>query len=145
MNHADAVKEAVHILLKDAKMLDRGAEFPRAGELKVDVSRMQRMKSYARHLRDVANGLAAEDLGPPEIPQIQVVEFTDDQLRQIYDRIELISKHFERCCGSQRDVCHYDHEYDKLYQILHLAGVEEFRTPFDREEFEHWLGNRGKS
>jgi hypothetical protein len=67
----------------------------------------------------------------PDVPPSSVT-FTDEQLREIYDRIELIDQHFERCCGFQRDYCTYGGEYNKMYDMLHLAGLEEWRTPFDR-------------
>jgi len=83
------------------------------------------------------------DIVPPAIPEGQVIEFTDEQLRQVYDRIELIDRHFERCCAFQQDACHYGDEYNELYKILDLAGVPSVKTPFDRTEFEEWLATRG--
>lgn len=83
------------------------------------------------------------EIVPPEIPDGKVVDFTDDQLRQVYDRIELIDQHFERCCAFQKDACHYGDEYDRLYGILDLAGVPKHETPFERDEFERWLSGRG--
>lgn len=82
------------------------------------------------------------DFVPPLIPDGQVVEFSDDQLRQVYDRIELIDRHFERCCGFQADICRYGDEYNELYKIIHLAGLEEHKSPFGRSEFEQWLAGR---
>lgn len=89
--------------------------------------------------------MSEQDIVPPPIPDGQVVEFTDQQLRQVYDRIELIDQHFERCCAFQRDSCHYADEYNQLYKILHLAGVPEAKTPFGRPAFEQWLTTRGVS
>lgn len=83
-----------------------------------------------------------DDIIPPLIPDGKTVDFTDDQLRQVYDRIELIDKHFNRCCAAEKASCHYDGEYENLYKILGLAGLAEHKTPINREEFEQWLQGR---
>ena len=75
---------------------------------------------------------------PPEIPDARI-PFERVQLVAIWERIELIDKHFERCCAFQMDWCHYGDEYNELYGRLHLAGVEEWRTPWDAADFWSWL------
>lgn len=84
------------------------------------------------------------DIVGPDIPPA-MIPFTDEQLRAIWARIQLIDQHFERCCAFQRDGCHYGDESDELYGRLHMAGVEQWKTPFDNDEFEAWMASRGKS
>ncbi len=81
----------------------------------------------------------------PVFPNLQEpikVTLTDEQLWQIWQRIELIDAHFEACCAFQLDKCDYDNEYNELYRYLHLAGVEQWRTPFDRDDFEAWINGK---
>lgn len=85
----------------------------------------------------------ADDIVPPEIPDAKI-PFTDEQLRAIYARIELIDQHFDRCCAFDRDQCHYGAEHDELYGRLKLAGVPDHMTPFDRAEFEDWMASRDR-
>lgn len=82
------------------------------------------------------------DIVPPEISEGTVVELSVAQLRQIYDRVELIDRHFEKCCAFQMDSCRYGDEYNQLYGYLHLAGLDPAVTPFDRGEFEQWISER---
>lgn len=67
---------------------------------------------------------------------------TDDQLRVVFARIELIDQHQDACCGHERDVCRYDDDYERLYDVLHLAGVPRWSASFDRAAFEAWLADR---
>jgi hypothetical protein len=83
-----------------------------------------------------------DDIVGPDIPDGKVVSLTDDQLRQLYARIELIDRHFAKCCAFQMDKCHYGDEYDHLYGYLHIAGVNDAITPFGRDKFEEWMRNR---
>lgn len=76
---------------------------------------------------------------PPDVPDEVVVHLAKSQMRQIYERIELIDRHFERCCAFQLDKCQYGEEYDRLYDVLQLAGIPESKTPMDRDTFEQWM------
>lgn len=68
---------------------------------------------------------------------------TDDALRAVYDRLEAIEAHHDACCGFQRDVCRYDLDYERLNDLLELAGAPGHLTPFaDRAAFEAWLIGR---
>lgn len=80
-----------------------------------------------------------DDIVPPEIPPGRVVHLTSEQMRQIYDRTELIDQHFDRCCAHHLDKCTYGEEYDKLYEMLVAAGVPEAKTPMSRDAFEAWM------
>lgn len=84
-----------------------------------------------------------DDIVAPEIPDAKI-PFTDEQLRVIWARIELIDQHFARCCAFQMDRCHHGDEYNELYGRLHLAGVPQWKTPFDRDEFEAFMVSRSE-
>lgn len=75
----------------------------------------------------------------PDMSTHKPIPFTKDQLRAIWERIEKYNAHFEACCAFQKDGCHYEDDYNELYGFLILAGVESWKTPFDREAFESWL------
>lgn len=71
-----------------------------------------------------------------------MIDLTVEQLQQIYSQIERIDEHFNICCGFRLDRCLQQDEYNRLYDLLHFAGVPEHLTPFGREKFEEWLRSR---
>lgn len=77
------------------------------------------------------------DLGPP-LP----VTFTEQQIREIWARIQEIYAHFGDCCAFMMDKCHHAPEYEQLYKFLHLAGAPEAKTPFTPDTFEAWMAGR---
>lgn len=87
------------------------------------------------------------DIVGPDIPDRPQVDLTDAQLRQVWDRIQLIDKHFDKCCGFQMDKCRYGDEYNQMWEYLHLAGLERWKGPgvFEQAEFQVWLANRGST
>ena len=80
--------------------------------------------------------------GPPEGEPVRAVKidpaapvvFTQAQLRQIWDRIREIEAHFDACCAFMADKCHHNGEYQRLYDVLRLAGA-----PENGSQFEQWL------
>lgn len=82
-----------------------------------------------------------DDIVPEDVPTSKVVNFTESAVREIYNRIELIERHFNRCCAFDMDKCRYGDEFDDLYRILQAAGMEEAKTPLSREKFEEWIGD----
>lgn len=82
------------------------------------------------------------DIVPPDIPNSAVTRLTRQQLSDIYQRIELIDQHFDRCCAHQLDKCQYAEEYDRLYGYLVIAGLPEDKTPMQPVDFERWLSEQ---
>ena len=77
-------------------------------------------------------------LGPP-LP----VTFTEQQLREIWERIREINEHQDGCCAFMMDKCHHNEEYERLYQTFRLAGAPDVDLPFTSPvKFEKWMASR---
>lgn len=70
------------------------------------------------------------------------IPFTEEQLRAIYARIQLINRHFDACCAFQQDGCRYGDEFNELYGRLHMAGLPEYQDVDEPADFEAWLASR---
>ena len=102
------------------------------GQLAVDrIAELERENAALRAAIDIGTDMQGFRL-----------DFTDEQLRAIYDRIELIDQHFEKCCGFHHDLCRYGEEFDELYKRLILAGMPDHKTPCNRSYFEQWMEER---
>jgi len=76
-----------------------------------------------------------------KINPADLVVFTQAQLRQIWDRIREIEAHFDACCAFMADKCHHNGEYQRLYDVLRLAGAPQDQVQFDPDTFEQWLAS----
>jgi hypothetical protein len=65
---------------------------------------------------------------------------TDDALRAVYDRVAELAPHVEGCCAANQ--CRYVDGYERLYDVLALAGLPGELVPLDRARFEEWLTTR---
>jgi hypothetical protein len=68
-----------------------------------------------------------------DLPPFQLA-LSEYQLRQIWQRIKLIEPHLSRHCDQE-----VDHEYNRLWNLLHDAGIPSWQNFDDDEDFEQQL------